>query len=196
MMNKKRSVPAPPEIGVNLKKERVRQKMSLDKLSSLSGVSKAMLSQIETGKVNPTIVTVWKIVQAFKVDFNVLLKGEVDSILKFEVNRHSDLTVLDTGEEGVVINVLSPASMADDMELYILTLKPGACLKSKAHSSGTEEFLTVLKGELQVKSGSRSSCLKQGDLAIYQCDVPHSIENISDSESQAYLVVRFQKPGS
>jgi hypothetical protein len=38
--------------------------------------------------------------------------------------------------------------------------------------------------------------LREGDLANYQCDVTHSIENTSKGESQLYLVVRFQKTAS
>lgn len=195
-MNTKSANNDPPAIGANLKKERLGQKMSLDKLALLSGVSKAMLSQIETGKVNPTIATMWKIAQALKVDFNVLLKGEGDKVQKFEVSRHGDLPALDAGEEGVAINVLSPASMADDLELYMLTLKPGGALRSKPHCAGTEEFLTVLKGHVKVSAGGRSAVLNEGDLADYQCDVEHAIENVSKAEARLFLVVKFQKPGS
>ena len=70
-MNKKSNdIPNPPAIGVNVKRQRLDQKMSLDKLAEASGVSKAMLSQVESAKVNPTIATMWKIAHALKVDFN------------------------------------------------------------------------------------------------------------------------------
>ena len=116
-----RDIPAPPSIGKNVKKERQRQQLSLDALSAASGVSKAMLSQIESDKVNPTIATMWKIAHALKVDFNVLLKGEGDKVRKFNINRKEDITTLDTIEEGVYIKVLSPIAMSEDLELYTLT---------------------------------------------------------------------------
>ena len=187
------NIPKPPAIGENVKRQRLEQKMSLDMLAEASGVSKAMLSQIESAKVNPTIATMWKIAHALKVDFNLLLKGKGDKVRKFDINRREDLTTLDADEEGVHINVLSPITMAEDLELYILTFQPGSILSSSAHYPDTEEFLTVLDGEVEVTAGKNSTILKKGDVLIYQCDVNHAIKNLSSKESKIYLVVRFAK---
>ena len=54
----------PPMIGKNIQRIRNSRKLTLNVLSERSGVSKAMLSQIESDKVNPTVATVWKIAQA------------------------------------------------------------------------------------------------------------------------------------
>ncbi len=191
-MNKKTSnIPQPPVIGVNVKKQRLKHKMSLDKLAIASGVSKAMLSQIESSKVNPTIATMWKIAHALKVDFNFLLKGKGDKGRKFEINRYDDLATLDAKEEGVHINVLSPIAMADDLELYTLIFQPGSILSSSPHFPDTEEFLTVLEGKIEVSAGKNSTILNKGDVLIYQCDINHSIKNIYTQASQIYLIVRF-----
>lgn len=193
-MNKKsNNIPKPPAIGVNVKRQRLEQKMSLDNLAVASGVSKAMLSQIESAKVNPTIATMWKIAHALKVDFNLLLKGKGDKVRKFVINRHEDLTTLDADEEGVHINVLSPISMAEDLELYILTFQVDSILTSSPHYPDTEEFLTVLDGKIEVTAGKNKTILKKNDVLIYQCDIKHSIKNLSPKESKVYLVVRFAK---
>ncbi|QSH41087.1 XRE family transcriptional regulator [Lentisphaerota bacterium ZTH] len=188
-----KNIPNPPAIGQNVKKQRLEQNMSLEKLARKSGVSKAMLSQIESEKVNPTIATMWKIAHALKSDFNLLLKGEGERVRKFHVNRHEDLTSLDTDCSGVHINVLSPISMAEDLELYTLTLQPGGKLDSSPHYRGTEEFLTVLTGSVKVTAGDKSTILNEGDLINFDCDVEHSIENAAEEVSMAYLVVRFSK---
>lgn len=184
-------VPEPPTIGANVKKERKKQRLSLDELSRRSGVSKAMLSQIEAEKANPTVATAWKIAYALNLDFNAMLKGREENIRKFEVNRKDDITTLDTDEEGVHINVLSPISLAEDLELYILTFKPGAVLQSSAHYTGTEEYLTVLDGQVKVTAGKNSASLSAGDVIIYQCDLDHVIENIGPGPARVHLVVRF-----
>lgn len=187
------NIPNPPAIGQNVKKQRTELKMSMDKLAKKSGVSKAMLSQIESDKVNPTIATMWKIAHALEVDFNLLLKGHGQKIRKFQVNRHEDITTLDANEDGVLINVLSPISMAEDLELYTLKFAPNSILNSSPHCPGTEEFLTVLSGEVKVTVEQQSTTLREGDLINYESDAPHSIENLLDSEAQIYLVVRFAK---
>ena len=117
-MNKKSGIPDLPAVGVNVHKERRRQQLSLDALAAGSGVSKAMLSQIESGKVNPTVATMWKIAHALGVDFELLLKGEGGKIKKFEVNRADSITSFTTDQSGTVFKVLSPISMAEELEFY------------------------------------------------------------------------------
>lgn len=51
---------------------REKQKLSMEALSKLSGVSKSMLAQIERGDGNPTISTLWKISNGMKVPFDAL----------------------------------------------------------------------------------------------------------------------------
>lgn len=57
-------------IGENLKKARYDRELSLDKTSNLTGVSKAMLGQIERGESNPTVATLWKITNGLEITFS------------------------------------------------------------------------------------------------------------------------------
>jgi len=184
----------PPLIGGNIQAIRKRQNLTLDMLSEKSGVSKAMLSQIESEKVNPTVATVWKIAQGLEVDINALLKGGHESARKFTVTRKAKVTSLDTDEEGLHIKVLSPIAMVEDLEMYLLTFQPGGALRSSAHFPQTEEFVTILKGSVRVNAGENVTDLEEGDFISYHCDVDHSIENLTDGEAVLHMVVRFHKP--
>ena len=59
-------------VAYNIKALREKNKLSIDELSKLSGVSKSMLAQIERGDGNPTISTLWKISNGMKVPFDAL----------------------------------------------------------------------------------------------------------------------------
>ena len=61
-------------ISNNLRNIRKNRNLSLDQLAELTGVSKSMLRQIETGKSSPTIATVWKITNGLRVSFTTLLR--------------------------------------------------------------------------------------------------------------------------
>src|SRR5215475_14285372 len=63
-------------LGRNLRRLRTRQGHSLERLAKLSGVSRAMLSQIETGKSQPTLGLLWKIATALGVPFATLLDSQ------------------------------------------------------------------------------------------------------------------------
>ena len=183
----------PPPIGKNMKRLRKEAALTLDVLAERSGVSKAMLSQIEAEKVNPTVATVWKIAQGLGVEINELLAGSKEPVRKFHLTREDNITVLDTDEEGLHIKVLTPMQMVEDLEMYLLTFRPGGALRSASHFPQTEEFLTVIRGRIRVRAGDRDAELHEGDFIRYQCDVEHDIENVADGESLVHMVVRFHK---
>lgn len=62
-----------PIVGSNLRRLRLKRGLSLERLAKASGVSRAMLGQIELGQSTPTINVVWKIARALAVPFSTLL---------------------------------------------------------------------------------------------------------------------------
>ncbi len=180
-------------IGENVQKIREKHGMTLSVLSEKCGVAKNMLSQIESGQVNPTIATVWKIAQGLDVDINALLTGQDELQRTFSVSRKDEITRLEADEEGVHIRVLSPLSMAEDLEMYMLTFQEGQALHSSPHSVRTEEFLTILEGAVRVQAGENNAELSEGDFIRYHADTDHVIENIHAGRTRIYMVVRFQK---
>ena len=183
----------PPAVGEKIREIRKQRQLTLDTLSERSGVSKGMLSQIESEKVNPTVATVWKIARGLGVDLEALLKGRNEVIRIFDVLHNSDLVVLDTAEEGIHLQVLSPLDLAEDLEVYLLKLDKGAILTSQAHAPRSEEYLTVLEGKIRVQAGNNTSELQAGDFIRYNCDVEHIIENLHDGPSRIHMIVRFTK---
>lgn len=193
-MNKKENYPDYPLVGNNLKRERRKQHLTLDQLAIASGVSKAMLSQIEANKVNPTIGTLWKVVNALKIDFDSLLHGEHNQNRKFDITRAESITSLKTGQSEAVFRVLSPLSMADSLELHLVTLPPECVHTSQAHLPGTEEYLTVLSGQLEVTAGENRCLLNTGDVIAVQTDIEHTLKNPGSTPTELYMVIRF--PGA
>lgn len=183
----------PPQIGSNIQRIRKEQGLTLDGLAERSGVSKAMLSQIESDKVNPTVLTIWKIARGLEIELDAILKGGWEPARKFSVTRAQDAAVLDTADNGPHIRVYSPLSMAEDLELYVLTFEPGTELVSGAHAPRTEEYLIVLEGRIRVEAGDKSAELDTGDFIIYHCDVDHVIENPFDGPARIQMVVRFHR---
>lgn len=181
----------PPQIGKNTISLRKQRGMSLDELAKRSGVSKSMLSQIEQDKTNPTVITVWKIAQALDVSIQELMESSPSSII--EVIRSDDAPVIFSKDMSCKFKINSPIHMADNLELYQITLKPHGKNASMPHFPKAEEFLTVISGRIKITSGDRSTLLNKGDTARYRADVEHVIENVSDETAEAYLVNWFPK---
>ena len=152
-----------------------------------------MLSQIEAEKVNPTVAMVWKIAQGLGVEIQDLLSGGGEMSRKFNVTRKDTITTLDTEHDEVHLQVLSPISMVEDIEMYLLTFRQGGALKSSPHFPRTEEYLTIISGVVEVTAGDHSARLQEGDFIIYHCDTDHEIKNIGKQEAVIHMVVRFHK---
>ncbi|MFW5741739.1 MAG: helix-turn-helix domain-containing protein [Spirochaetota bacterium] len=183
----------PPQIGSNIQRIRKEEGLTLDGLAERSGVSKAMLSQIESDKVNPTVLTIWKIARGLEVELDAILKGSWEPARRFAVTREQDVVTLDTSENGPHLRVYSPLSMAEDLEIYELTFDPGTELVSGPHAPRTEEYLTVLEGRVRVEAGEKSAELATGDFITYHCDIDHIIANPFDERSKIQMIVRFHR---
>ncbi|NCC63521.1 MAG: XRE family transcriptional regulator [Spirochaetia bacterium] len=182
----------PPMIGKNIQRIRTSRKLTLNVLSERSGVSKAMLSQIESDKVNPTVATVWKIARGLNVDLNDLLDTDTQPKRIFNLNPVGEENAkMETLDNGVLIRILSPLSMVEDLEMYLLNFEPRSSLESEPHYSGTQEFLTVVKGSVKVKAGDNVAEIRKGDFLMYHCDIEHSITNVSNQPAVVHMVVRF-----
>jgi len=181
--------PALPPLGKHLYRYRKQMNLSLEELAGRSGVSKAMLSQVETGKVNPTVAVVWKIAHGLGVSVQGLLEGDRERP-HVEVFRRHQYAILNEGE-GCEIQVISPIHMAGELELYLLELKEGASLDSSPHFRGAEEFTTAIDGRLEITSGDQKHFIETGDTAHYDADVEHSVKNAGEGPARAYMVVRY-----
>ena len=183
----------PPQIGANIQRIRKEQRLTLEALAERSGVSKAMLSQIESDKVNPTVLTIYKIARGLEVELDAILKGGWKPARRFAVTANRDIVILDTSENGPHIKVYSPVNMAEDLEIYQLSFDPGAALVSGPHAPRSEEFLTVISGAVRVSAGDRTADLATGDFIVYHCDVDHTIQNPHKNPAQVHMIVRFHR---
>lgn len=181
----------PPLIGKNILNSRKQKGMSLDELAKRSGVSKSMLSQVEQDKTNPTLITAWKIARALDLSMEELMESRPNNLI--EIIRCDDAPVMYSEDKTCKFRINSPVHMTDNLELYQITFQPGGKNSSMPHFSKAEEFITVIKGKLKITSGNCSTVLQKGDTGRYMADVEHMMENISETVSEAYLVVWFPK---
>lgn len=171
-----------------LKDARKAQGLSLDAISNLSGVSRSMVSQIERGESSPTIATLWNLTRALNVDFAGLMAQETFGD-RVDVLRASEVPTIENMGNFCQISILSPPQEAGGHEVYDIAFESGGYLKSKPHTRGTIEQLTVLEGSVRVISGSATSELLTGDTARYAVDVPHEIL-ATDGKARVFLIVK------
>ena len=185
-------IPELPPIGKALKKLRKAKHISLEKLSEVSGVSKAMLSQVENGNVNPTVALMWKVTNGLGVSLQDIV-GDGDVNYSPKIIRGNQAPVLEDDKGMWKIQVISTIEMAETLELYLVEIKEGGALKSKPHIHGTEEILTVLEGSGGVDIYEKTHKLNKSDSIIYKADSGHCIINMSSGGIlKCHLTVRYK----
>lgn len=177
-------------VGRNLRRLRVRQGHSLERLAKQSGVSRAMLGQIETGKSVPTIGLLWKIAIALGVPFaNLIAAEDARGTL---VLRRANAKLLSSNQGQFTSRALFPFDSERQVEFYELRLAPLHRENADAHAPGTRENLVVARGAVEIISGSgRPVTLSEGDAILFEADVPHSYRNLGTEEAILFLVMTY-----
>lgn len=184
------SVDIPAIVGKNLRRLRTRQGHSLERLARQSGVSRAMLGQIETGKSVPTIGLLWKVATALNVPFASLL--ESNDARGTVLLRKKDAKLLTSSQGQFISRALFPFEGCRKVEFYELRLAPLHREVAEAHAPGTRENLFVAKGSVEIISGSdRPVTVTEGDAILFEADVPHVYKNLTAAESVLYLVMTY-----
>lgn len=177
-------------VGRNLRRLRIRQGHSLERLAKYSGVSRAMLGQIETGKSTPTIGLLWKVATALEVPFASLIAA--DAARGNLVFRRANAKLLSSNQGRFTSRALFPFDGERHVEFYELRLSPLHREDADAHASGTRENLVVAKGAVEIISGSEPPvALGEGDALVFEADVPHSYRNLGEEEAILFLVMTY-----
>jgi transcriptional regulator with XRE-family HTH domain len=179
-------------VGSNLRRLRTKRGHSLERLAKLSGVSRAMLGQIELGRSVPTIALLWKVARALDVPFSALTsdsqsRGTV-------VLRKGQAKTLASADGTFTSRALFPFTWERRVEFYQLTMAPYANEEAEAHATGTVENLVVDTGRVEIVVDNQAHRLEAGDAIVFDADVPHIYRNLGQTEAVLYLVMTYVEP--
>jgi transcriptional regulator with XRE-family HTH domain len=178
-----------PVVGSNLRRLRTRRGLSLERLAQISGVSRAMLGQIELGQSAPTINVLWKIARALEVTFSALISARTQSGAL--VLRSSESKLLTSKDRSFSSRALFPFDEPRRVEFYELRLASGSVEDADAHPPGTTENLVVTAGTLEIDVAGDTHRLEAGDSILFEADTPHAYRNPGKVELVMYLVMTY-----
>jgi transcriptional regulator with XRE-family HTH domain len=179
-----------PVVGQNLRRLRGERGLSLEGLAKISGVSRAMLGQIELGHSAPTINVLWKIARALELPFSALLASSptTSGPRVLEAKRTKRLTSHDGNFSS---RALFPMDEARRVEFYELELKHRGSEDAEPHAPGTRENLVVAEGRVEIGVDDQRHLLGPGDAIVFDADVPHQYKNVGEGDARLYLVMSY-----
>ncbi|MGG2090748.1 helix-turn-helix domain-containing protein [Priestia aryabhattai] len=175
-------------IAKNLKGFRESKKLSLERVSELTGVSKTMIGQIERGESSPTITTIWKIANGLKISFTSLIN---DPQPDTKIISKDEIQIL--SEDNGKYRVYPYFPFEDDrrFEVYSIELEKGGSVEANSHREGTEEFITVFEGELTISVNSNEYTVKKGNAIRFRADRPHSYYNRGKTLTRLSMIIYY-----
>ena len=161
-------------IGQRLKEIRLRNGLSQRQLARQSGVANATISQIESGKLNPTVSMLKKVLDGIPLRLSEFFSDEPEGP-DHVFFRSDELTEI---ADGGVSYLQVGANLKDKAIQFIRECyQPGAGTGKHEISHEGEECGLVLSGRLQVTVGEQTEILRPGDAYYFKSSQPHSFLN-------------------
>ncbi|WP_171206417.1 helix-turn-helix domain-containing protein [Ruegeria sp. HKCCA0235A] len=152
------------DITLKLRDVRAASGLSLSKVAKMTGVSKAMLGQIERGESSPTIATLWKIAKGFQLPLSALIDT---------MNGDPSVFQTVTFPGTIEVKIVFPFDPALGAETFHVNLKPNQSHESPTHATGVTEEVFVLNGTLEILRGDEWVSLQAGQGLRFAADLPH-----------------------
>jgi transcriptional regulator with XRE-family HTH domain len=175
-------------VGNNLKRLRKQHRLSLEDLATHSGVSRAMLGQIEQGKSIPSIKTLWQVAQALGVSVSWFLEASHDTkVLLLPPAADSPLNLRHSEGE---LRSLQQTVDGNADAFYELRLAPGALMRVPVTPLARRVNLSVSAGVLEVVVDEQPYLVRPREALQYEAHNVLVWRNTGQVQVQAFVVVR------
>jgi transcriptional regulator with XRE-family HTH domain len=164
-------------IGAKIRALRLKKKIGLVDLGKHTGLSPALLSKIERGRLFPTLPTLLRIALVFGVGLEYFFAGVRDKPL-VAVTRKKERVALPerpgAREAAYRFTSLDYAATERRFNCYYAEFFPVASDKLHPHDHAGVEFIYVINGALSVHMGDDEHVLEAGDAIYFDATVAHA----------------------
>lgn len=179
------------ELGKKLRQIRLRKKIALTDLAKHTGLSPSMLSQLENGKLIPTLPTLARIAMVFDVGLDHFF-GEARGRKLFSVVRAADRMRFpekpDDPQPAYSFECLTFASPGASLQAYLADFPQREGVTATPHAHEGSEFLFVLDGAVGVRFQGEDHELLAGDSVLLDSSEPHSYSGLAKTGTRAVVV--------
>ena len=181
------------QVGEKIKRFREDNALTLQDMAERTGLSTAVLSQIENHLISPPLGTLIRLTRALDLrpghffdqhpdrPFTIVRKEERRPVSRFASKRGI--------QYGYSYESLGHDMKDRHMEPFLVTLEPATLASPKPASHDGEEFLFVLEGEMEVTLGEHSDVLQPGDAIYYDSNIPHLVQCKGEEKALILAVI-------
>ena len=179
-------------LATNLKKFRKNKGWSLDRTAKETGVSKAMLGQIERQESSPTVAKLWQIATGLQVSLSSLIAPPTPDTQANQLRSVDHLRHQATPED-MVVATLFHFDASVGFEVFEITFPDDFERISEAHETGVIEHVIVIEGELELFINQQWVSLSQGQAIKFAADTEHGYRNTSGQAVKFHDIIHYPK---
>ena len=173
----------------NLKRLRTARGWSLDELATRSGISRAMIVQVEGGRTNASLGTMCELADALAVPVQSLI--ELAEEKRVQVMPAAETSLLWSDAKGSFARLLCGTATREKLEFWSWRLEPLAEYTSKAHPHGTRELIWIMSGALCLATGGHETTANAGDSIIFEADQEHTYRCAGTEPCEFTMIVQL-----
>ncbi len=177
-------------IGERIKYLRQRKHMGLVELGRHTGLSASFLSQLETGRVVPTLRNLARIAMVFSKDMSYFFEPEKTELFRvIRAGERQRMPQTGAEEPGYYFESLGHVPADQPIAPYVAEFLPGNEKRvARAHRHTGNEFLFVLSGSLMLTHENKVDMLEDGDAVFFNAEAVHSYERVGDEVCTALIL--------
>lgn len=179
------------EIGRKLKQLRLKKKIGLVDLGRHTGLSASMLSQLENGRMVPTLPTLARIAMVFDVGIDHFFADRRKQALFSVVRKDERMRFPDRAESAAPayhFECLAFSSQEKSLQAYLAEFEPLTIEKVVPHVHEGAEFIHVLEGDLGVYYIDEETVLHEGDSVYFDSAHSHGYRSMGQGPARAVVI--------
>jgi transcriptional regulator with XRE-family HTH domain len=179
------------EVQERVKRFRKERGLTVRRLAERAGCTHSYISQLEKGTTVPSLSMVGKLAAALGINVvDLFNEPPGDPEAEYHLARNQRKTI-HYPDGNVSSQLLVSRIGTRKMEPLVSEIQPGGSsdeAEKMVHPPGTEEFVLVLKGQLEFKINGKEMCLKEGDTLSFDGALPHSWVNRAKKKAEVLFV--------
>ena len=164
------------KIGEKIRKLRKGNKMSIEQLAEISGLSTGQISQMERDLSTPSVGSLWEVAKALNVHINYFFDEYENNDPVIRKNQRKKIILPNSNITYELLN----SNIKQKIEFLIVKIEPGMCSSDELICHEGEECGYMVQGSMKVKYGSKEYILDEGDSIYFDSTIPHRYVNIGD----------------
>ncbi len=183
-------------IGDRIKYLRQRKQMGLVELGRHTGLSASFLSQLETGRVVPTLRNLARIAMVFSKDMSYFFEPERPELFRvLRADERQKLPQSGVEDPGYFFESLGHVPIDGGIAPYVAEfLEASDRRQPKSHAHAGAEFLYILSGCLRLTHEGQVEDLEGGDAVFFHAATTHSYERIGNQDCTVLIITMQEQP--